>query len=407
MAEQKQVIKDIAGSVFEFSDIYELRHYLHDEEARWKELMDKPAESPSIAPCDFLRNLFSTLSSLAKSVDNFCEAYPELTDENNARYQQELRNLTNSHLSNIRKYWLSSKSAEANAVVDVNRNHGAAVAEAFVSFVVRGTYAGLGSREAILGTLLAYEYTFEGSKISSRKKAEIKSISKIKSEIEKADIYLKDMLKEFTREVSDRQSDLESSYDDFIARCGSDYRDDTREKKETFEEFMGHIRSEWEKDDKTHKEDLRLSGPVQYWKDRAKSLSEQGKVYLFTLLGAIFVGMVVFFVMFTGWLEKEPRILDISSLQGALIFGSLAAIYAFGINAISKVLFSTIHLQRDAEEREQLTHVYLSLIHDGAINDDKSRLTVLQSIFSRSESGLLNKDSGPTMPGISDFIKKP
>ena len=59
---------------------------------------------------------------------------------------------------------------------------------------------------------------------------------------------------------------------------------------------------------------------------------------------------------------------------------------------------------RDAEEREQLTYLYLALIQDVNI-DQSSRDIVLQALFSRSETGLLQKDSSPSMPGLAEMIK--
>ena len=59
--------------------------------------------------------------------------------------------------------------------------------------------------------------------------------------------------------------------------------------------------------------------------------------------------------------------------------------------------FSSFHLARDAEEREQLTYVYLSLIKDSAV-DEKEKSLIMQSLFSRAETGLLKGDSGPAMP---------
>lgn len=49
-------------------------------------------------------------------------------------------------------------------------------------------------------------------------------------------------------------------------------------------------------------------------------------------------------------------------------------------------------------KREQLTYLYLSLTNESVI-DEKSREIVLQALFSRTETGLLNNEHGPTMPG--------
>ena len=48
-------------------------------------------------------------------------------------------------------------------------------------------------------------------------------------------------------------------------------------------------------------------------------------------------------------------------------------------------------LRNSAEEREQLTYVYLSLIKDSAV-DEKEKNLIMQSLFSRAETGLLNQN---------------
>ena len=66
-------------------------------------------------------------------------------------------------------------------------------------------------------------------------------------------------------------------------------------------------------------------------------------------------------------------------------------------------MFSSFHLARDAEERHTLTFFYLALLKDTEVKDEDRKL-ILQSLFSRTDTGLLKEDSGPTMP--SDTISK-
>ncbi len=93
-----------------------------------------------------------------------------------------------------------------------------------------------------------------------------------------------------------------------------------------------------------------------------------------------------------------------STIQGAILFGSFAATYAYLLKVISRLAFSSFHLMRDAEEREQLTYLYLSLTNESVIDKD-SRDIILQALFSRSETGLLAQEHGPTMPGIGEAMK--
>jgi len=58
---------------------------------------------------------------------------------------------------------------------------------------------------------------------------------------------------------------------------------------------------------------------------------------------------------------------------------------------------SAYHLSRDAKERHQLSYFYLALIKDKAIAEE-DRTIVLQSLFSRSDTGLIKGDSSPSFP---------
>lgn len=90
-------------------------------------------------------------------------------------------------------------------------------------------------------------------------------------------------------------------------------------------------------------------------------------------------------------------------VRWSIVFIALISLLAFAIRAITKVMFSSFHLARDAEERHTLTFFYLALLKDTNFNDDDRKL-ILQSLFSRAETGLLKDDSGPTMP--NDIVGK-
>ena len=81
----------------------------------------------------------------------------------------------------------------------------------------------------------------------------------------------------------------------------------------------------------------------------------------------------------------------------------MLSLLAYGIKILARLTFSSYHLSRDSEEREQLTHFYLALKKDASVSDGDRQL-ILQSLFSRADSGLLKEDSSPTMP--SSIVEK-
>ncbi len=96
-----------------------------------------------------------------------------------------------------------------------------------------------------------------------------------------------------------------------------------------------------------------------------------------------------------------------TAIKWSVIYITLFSFLAYAIRIFSKLTFSSFHLVRDAEEREQLTYVYLALQKEKGI-DQTERHLIMQSLFSRADSGLLKDDASPTMPGniVDQMIKK-
>lgn len=149
---------------------------------------------------------------------------------------------------------------------------------------------------------------------------------------------------------------------------------------------------------------LRLSKPVEAWDDAARELA--CKVYwsLAALVSVILLGVSFYGWLFYSWDYDRRDPLSLNTLSSTTFLLIISASYFYLIKVFSRILFSSLHLERDAKERKYLTHVYLSLIAEGGAVDESSRDTVLRALFSRSSSGLLGGDSAPTMP-ISDIIR--
>ncbi|MBP8064182.1 MAG: hypothetical protein KAY38_04195 [Acinetobacter sp.] len=155
-----------------------------------------------------------------------------------------------------------------------------------------------------------------------------------------------------------------------------------------------------------YKEKLKLEGPATYWNKAAARYEKHGTNWARALVLFTILGIFVFAILLTLWFSGKSMPLQITSVQGVLMFASLVAMFAYLMRVLSRMTFSSFHLMRDAQEREQLTYLYLSLTHDSEI-DKSSRDIVLQSLFSRSETGLLAKENGPTMPTVSDMLSRP
>jgi|GEM_PF-783974 len=159
--------------------------------------------------------------------------------------------------------------------------------------------------------------------------------------------------------------------------------------------------------EKTYADKLRLSKPAQYWNDSARNFRTQARwlelLTLFFIIAPIGLLFSCGKEFIDAWFSSDPNANITYNIPRMGIVVFILAIYTYLVRLLAKLAFSALHLMRDAQEREQLTYVYLSLINENGI-DEKSRDIVLQALFSRTETGLLANENGPTMP-LSDVLQ--
>lgn len=161
--------------------------------------------------------------------------------------------------------------------------------------------------------------------------------------------------------------------------------------------------------EETYTKLLQLKGPAEYWDELAKSYRSRG----WWLLGAVvLIGVVVFGSLLALLFDcdKLPLLnhvkFDAATVRASLIFIVLTSVAGYLLHLFTRLSISSFHLARDYRERFQLTRVYLALIKDGDIqNEESTRQIILQSIFSRSDTGLLKGDHALTMPNVGDLVK--
>lgn len=266
------------------------------------------------------------------------------------------------------------------------------------------------NKQFAIGALLTYEFIIKGeSEITARRNAEKSSLNKIRTDFQ-------NYLNESEKQLSEHLKNTRKNYQEHITQISSfktekeklfsDWFDAT---KNEFNNFNTNSNNKISDLEKAFEELLRLKKPAEYWNLRALELKQQGWRSLFWLVGLILFACASLYSLL--WLTPEGMLKtffnDDKSLaiRWSIIFITFISFIAIGIRALMKVTFSSFHLARDAEERERLTFVYLAMIKDASIDKDDRQL-VMQSLFSRAETGLLKDDSSPSMPGIGSVVDK-
>ena len=338
---------------------------------------------------------------------------------------QFVNTYTETETGNLNHYWSASKSqinaihgkpipynsSQAEFLIQVYKESPTYFLGAYNSLV--GQDYNVNTRELLYGAILAYEFTLQDkTEIANRKKAEQKSISKLK-------IDFQNYISESETEVVEHLKNTNEKYDEYVTHI-----DDLKTEKETlFDDWFESTKNEnWKKwyDEKveklqkleeTYEAKLKLEKPAKYWQMKSTKYFEQGEkaksilVYI-VIATSIFLGLIL--TISPDWIFMHVFNGNSTAIvRWSLVFITLLTLIAFTIKAITKYMFSSYHLARDAEERHTLTFFYLALMKDTEVKDEDRKL-ILQSLFSRVETGLLKDDSSPTMPTdiVSKYISK-
>lgn len=144
-------------------------------------------------------------------------------------------------------------------------------------------------------------------------------------------------------------------------------------------------------------EKLKLQAPAEYWKKVEEDYSKKGTWWMVASVG---ISLATIGTLIT-LLANLPNLFSVNThwldvFKNSAILTIITSIAAYVLRLFVKMAMSSFHLARDAKERNNLTYFYLSLIEKKAVSD-KERAIILNSLFSRSDTGLLKGDSSPTM----------
>ncbi|XWN37524.1 MAG: DUF6161 domain-containing protein [Balneola sp.] len=249
------------------------------------------------------------------------------------------------------------------------------------------------------GIIIAYEFTQarEQGGFKERRKAEKISVSRLLSRVKKQSGSLEN-------KFSAISTDIEIWFKNTKKNL-SDWED---EKEKRIENSIKEGQRKIDLTDKTYSDFMSLKAPLQYWDNRIKQYGDSG--YLWSLILVLSIVVIcggIFKLIYDppSIFENDISKFDPLAVKSILLYATLISFSAYFLRTCSRMIFSSFHLKRDAEERHQLTMVYLSLKERGDISEDERDL-IIQAIFSRVDTGLLKGDNAPTMPGASSFLER-
>jgi hypothetical protein len=378
-------------SKFELKGIQSIYKFIYDQVIGWNHIETIP---------EYLvhsKNHFESLKAQLIGIsDYFKEGNHNQLDAN---WGQFIQIFTSSKIRS-RNFVFLIDSPETDFLIKVNSKN-LNYTQGAIDYITDSPINFGNGKDYFTGVLLAYEFKNQTeSELLHRRNNEKISLGHIREKYNNHIVEAEQQLNGYISDAKDNLTGHFESIELLREEKNKTFEDWFKNTGEEFDNFYATAQESIKNNEDLYREKLRLEAPAKYWKDRAIILKTEGKSYLNWLIGVSLIASILLFTLLislgTDYFEKAFNN-SIKGIKWSIILITIVSLLAFTIKILSKLTFSSFHLSRDAEEREQLTHFYLALKKDTAIEPQERQL-ILQSLFSRADTGLLKDDSSPTMP---------
>ena len=397
-------LKGLFGITIAFDSTVQLQSYVDEQYEYFTSLRNDEYKTKSVT----INNIFNKLNTLKAQVD----AIVKLIEADKPVTNQHLSTLR-SHINQLSNCWVPKGHPILQKLKQVFVEYGAGGEQAFWACATGG-FKQATDHNTMMGMLNAFDYLYDRKTLGDISTVDREFVEQNYSlAIEKGN-ELEESRKSLNNRISIWENKRQEAWEEWEGSCKGSWETLTEEKNSEWESdkatFTNEHREMLETSTKklseleaTYQEHLKLEKPAEYWSKSAKKYDDSSSLWFGVLVLLILAGIAGFAHFYSLYLSGQDTGVTLDTVKGIVLFVSGITIYGFLIRVVSRMLMSATHLKRDSEERAQLTYFYLALIKDGAI-DEKSRDIVIQSLFSRTETGLITGDSSPTMPAM-DVLK--
>ncbi|WP_099607279.1 DUF6161 domain-containing protein [Vibrio coralliilyticus] len=401
---ENYVLEGLLGTSISFDSTEQLQSYVDDQLDHFKVLRAEPYINQSAT----INNIHSCLTN----IKSFVDAIANTIEAGNSIHPQHLNKLQ-THINQLSHLWVPYEHPIYVRLRQVFDEYGESGAQSFWALATGG-FQQPNSYNSMMGIMNAYEYLNQRKAVSEITNTERDFVEQhYASAIEKGNEF-DESRKSLNNRIALWEKGRKKSWEEWEQTCDEAWGSLTKDKKNEWASDKAQLNQEHEKLlasstkklgelEATYQEHLKLEKPAEYWSNMAKKYDDSSSLWFGVLALLILTGVAGFAHFYSLYLSGQDTGVTLDSVKGIVLFVSGITIYGFLIRVVSRMLMSATHLKRDSEERAQLTYFYLALIKDGAI-DEQSRDIVIQSLFSRTETGLITGDSSPTMPAM-DVLK--
>lgn len=224
-------------------------------------------------------------------------------------------------------------------------------------------------------------------------------VTPISSKLKDISKDVDEQFREITSFIEDKHNQIQVQYDEKVSELA---------------EFQKSI-DDWQKEKQTKIKDLQetyenklaLEAPERLWKKRSKEHQLLAKKWTRFLIHAVIalifalVGLVVVIHSYLNSIQSE-----LPFISESFILISVISFFIYIVRILIKIVMSNHHLATEYKQKAALTRFYQSLTKAGTDISKEERLIIINSLFSKVETGLVKTDTSNDSDTILAILSK-
>ena len=242
-----------------------------------------------------------------------------------------------------------------------------------------------------------------------------KNFSSVKDSTAELEKNIVDPLASQLKDISDDSNKQYREITSFIEEKYNQIQRQFNQKVYEFNEFQKSIEN-WQKEkqdniadlEETYKNNLSLEAPQLLWNERAEEHKQKAKywtVFLIVTVLALISALTVLVNVLHSY-SLSPIKNKVPFISESFILISVISFFIYIVRILIKIVMSNHHLATEYRQKAALTRFYQALTYAGTDIDKEERLIIINSLFSRVETGLVKTDTSNDSDTILAILSK-
>lgn len=241
-----------------------------------------------------------------------------------------------------------------------------------------------------------------------------KNFSNIKENVSDFETNIVTPITTKLKEISDESDEQYREITSFVEDKHNKIQQQFEQKVSEFSEFKESL-NEWQNEkqsklndlEETYKNKLSLEAPEQLWNERAEEHKQRAinwTIFLIFAVSVLICSLVFLVLAIHNYSSKISK--DIPFISESFILISVISFFVYIVRVLIKIVMSNHHLATEYRQKAALTRFYQSLTYAGTDIDKEERLIIINSLFSRVETGLVKTEALNDSDIISAILSK-